>query len=337
MTFAVGVLGFFLFRLLHIPNPALLGSMVATGALNIAGFYPSFSSGTVSFVANAAIGLMLGRQIDRNVVRRIRELCGYVAAMGVCMIALSLVSGYALYRMTDIPLATALVASSAGGITEMVAFGMSVNADIAVVAFVQLFRVVTFLALIPCLSLVSGKPNSKPEGAARSAAMRERFSPKQYVALIAATFAGAALANRAGVPTGAMLGAMVAGGACVLATGRTYGYDPKVRYAAQIALGLIMGQRMTPVIVSRIGQLFLPAAIATVVMLVGSVALALLLRRASTWDLVTCLLCAAPAGLSQITVYAEEIGADSFTASVFHTVRILGIVSIYPWIVLAVL
>ncbi len=54
----------------------------------------------------------------------------------------------------------------------------------------------------------------------------------------------------------------------------------------------------------------------------------------SGWDILTCLLCTAPAGLSQITVFAEEIGADSFTASVFHTVRILSIVSIYPWLVL---
>jgi uncharacterized membrane protein AbrB (regulator of aidB expression) len=52
--------------------------------------------------------------------------------------------------------------------------------------------------------------------------------------------------------------------------------------------------------------------------------------------LTLCLLCTAPAGLSQITVYADEIGVDSFVATAFHTVRILSIVAIYPMIFLPI-
>ncbi len=339
-TFLVGILGFFLFKLIRIPNPALLGSMFSTGVLSITGYYPSFPAWLVSFLANAAIGVMLGRQVDRNIARRMRELAGYVLFMGAGMIGLSLVSGYALYRMTDIPFSTAMVASSAGGITEMLAFGMSVNADLAVVAFVQLFRVVSFLALISFLPSVAGGGKERRRRTTQSALNRpaqDRFSPRHYPVLIAAALTGGYIAHVLDVPAGSMLGAMIASGACVLALGRVYRFDVRIRYAAQIGLGLVMGQRMTPAVVAQLGELFLPAFITTFVMLLGSVFLAFILHKLSRWDFVTCFLCASPAGLSQITVFAEEIGVDAFTASVFHTVRILGIVIVYPWIILAVL
>jgi len=131
-----------------------------------------------------------------------------------------------------------------------------------------------------------------------------------------------------------MLGAMLASGCFAIFLKRSYCYDTRLRIAAQIGLGVVMGQRMTYAVVSQLGQILVPALATTAVMLVGCIALAFLLRKLSGWDILTCLLCTAPAGLSQITVFAEEIGADSFTASVFHTVRILSIVSIYPWIVL---
>ena len=60
-TFTVGVGGFFLFRFLRAPSPVLLGSMVATGALNAAGFYPSFNLIVVSFFGNVLAGVMIGQ------------------------------------------------------------------------------------------------------------------------------------------------------------------------------------------------------------------------------------------------------------------------------------
>ena len=90
-------------------------------------------------------------------------------------------------------------------------------------------------------------------------------------------------------------------------------------------------------VVSLLSNLFLPALVITLIMLAGCTLLAFILHRTSGWDFATCLLCSAPAGLSQASVFAEELGVDSFTASVFHTVRIVGIVSLYPWIVMPML
>lgn len=337
LTFVVGLAGFFLFRLIKFPNPGLLGSMFATGILNIAGYYPSFPTWLVSFLANAAIGVMIGRQVDRNVINRIRVLAKHVFVQVSGMLVLSLVCGYVLYTFSDVSLKTALISSAAGGITEMIVFGMSVDADVAVVALVQVARVAIFLVLIPYISMLAEKLLKTRKRADVEAAANMKldlFRRRDYPLLIVCSLLGAWLGNVLRVPAGSMLGAMVASGAFALFVNRRYIYDMKIRFAAQIALGMVLGGRLTSDMVSRLGSMLLPTLVVTIVMLVGCVGMALHLYRKTGWDLTTCLLCSSPAGLSQITVYAEEIGLDSFTVSVFHTVRIMGIVSLYPWIIM---
>ncbi len=335
LTYLVGSAGFLLFRLLKVPTPALLGSMFATSLMGLTGFYPKFPVWVVSFCSNTMIGVMIGKLIDRNVLKRIWYLGRYVVLLSAGMIALSLLSGYALYRMTDIPLTTALISGAAGGIAEMVIYGMSVDADVAIITFVQIFRVVTFLMLIPYMAIIAEKIGGRTgAGKAESAENPHLslFDRKEYAVLVLCAVAGGMIGRWLEIPTGALIGAMLASGALALAIGKEYRYDPRIRCFAQIALGMVMGERMTPQILSQLGELFFPAVAMTVLMLFGSALLAFALYKTTQWDVVTCLLCASPAGLSQITIYADEVGADVFTASVFHTVRIISIVALYPWI-----
>jgi membrane AbrB-like protein len=337
----VGSLGYVAFKFLRVPNPALLGSMAATGALNIAGLYPSLETHGVSFLANVMIGAMLGRQIDRNVLRRVRLLSRPVLLQVAAMLALSLFCGVTMYLMGGADLRTSLTSGAAGGIAEMMIFGMSIDADVAVIACVQVFRVVIFLALIPYLALISEKIERKPASPKprlteekNDRPLLASFSRKNYGYLSIFALLGAAAGMWLKIPTGAMLGAMFACGIYAICIGKQYFYDSRLRVAAQIGLGLVMGQRMTPQIAHQVGILFLPAIVVTGVMLAGCTLLAVFLYKTSDWDLTTCLLCSAPAGLNQIAAFAEEIGVDSFTATVFHTARIVGIVTLYPLLVL---
>lgn len=335
LVFTVGTIGFFVFKFARVPNPALLGAMFSTGILNITGLYPSLTLWPISFAANVVIGIMLGRQIDRSFFKKVKAVSFYVVLMAAGLIVLSLICGYTFYKLTEVSLKTSLVATSAGGITEMMIFGMSIDADLPVVACLQLFRVVIFLTLIPFISTIGkGKVSPMQLNSIRDNMPTECFEKQDYFLMVIFAFFGAAIFAYYEIPTGAMLGAMFSAGLFSVIVKKTYCYDTRLRMIAQIGLGVVMGNRMTYSIVTQLGSILLPALATTVVMLVGCILLAYLLHKISGWDMLTCLLCAAPAGLSQITVFAEEIGADSFTASLFHTVRIISIVTIYPWIVL---
>jgi uncharacterized membrane protein AbrB (regulator of aidB expression) len=51
LIYALESVGFAVFRFLKISNPALLGAMLASGALNTAGYYPRLSMRLVSFAS----------------------------------------------------------------------------------------------------------------------------------------------------------------------------------------------------------------------------------------------------------------------------------------------
>ena len=338
IVFPIAALGAIVFKHCRLPNPALLGALFATGALSIMGRFPSLVIWPVSFGANMVIGIIIGRQIERNVLMRIVKLLRPVVIQTAGMLLLSLVCGYTMYFMASrmgvgVSLKTALISGAGGGITEMTAFGMSADADVSVIVFVQVFRVVIFLALIPYLSKIGGhRQNIKT----RDRDLTRRFGLRDYAVMVSAAFAAASLAYRFRVPAGPLIGAMLACGVYSVTTNKNYTYDARIRWAAQVCLGMAMGQRMTPEMVLQLSTLFIPAMAVTVVMLCGCLVLAFLLHKTTGWDITTCLLCAAPAGVSQITVYAEEIGVDSLTASVFHTARIVSIVTLYPWIVMPI-
>ncbi len=337
ITFAVGTAGFFSFKILKMPNPALLGAMFSTGILSIAGYYPYFPLGPISFCANVVIGIMLGRQFNRTLFMRIRRLLLPVVSTAAGLILLSLLCGCTFYKLADVDLKTALIATSAGGITEMMVFGMSMNANLPIIACVQVFRVVIFLTIIPFIALFDKEQSErlKKENLIKEQSdARSWFYKADYIALLAISFLLGAAAAHYKVPTGAMLGAMAGAGGYSLFINRRYFYNPGIRYFAQIGLGLVMGRRMTSEIVFQLTGILIPTIITTFVMLLGCISLAIIIKKISKMDILTCLLCTSPAGLSQIAVFAEEIGADALTASVFHSVRIISIVSLYPWIIL---
>ena len=339
VTFAVGTAGYFLFKFLRLPNPAVLGSMTVTGALNAAGFFPFFDTRQISFVASVVIGVTIGQLIDRTVVGRVVRMARHVLIQTVGMLVLSLICGLSMYLISDAELATSLVSGAAGGITEMIIFGIFLDADISVIAFIHLFRLVFFITLIPYLGFIAEKITGVPrtphgQSARVKNAAVEFFDRKDFLTLIFLAFSGGALAFWLNVPAGAMLGAMFASGGLALFLGKQYKFDSRLRLAALIGIGLVTGTRITPQFVQQLGTLFVPAMVVTVIMLIGSTLLAVVLYKASGWSLTTCLLCVAPAGMNQIVPLAEDLGADPLTASVFHTARIVGIVIFYPWLVL---
>jgi len=314
--------------------------MFATGVLNIAGHFPPISTRFISFTANIMIGTMIGRQIDRAVLSRMKTLLRPVVIQTVGMLGLSFACGCVMFITSGgltggkISLSTALICGAAGGITEMTAFGMSIDTDVVVIALTQLFRVVIALTIIPYLSLFGKRSGGDRKSSVSVPISSEEFSGRDYSILALISLIGGLVGYLLGVPTGAMLGAMAASGVFAILIKKKYGFDVRLRYFAQIGLGLAMGQRISPNSTALLGAILWPALAVTALMLTGSMLLAILLYKTTDLDLTTCLLCTAPAGMSQIGAFAEEIGADPFTATVFHTARIVGIVSIYPWIVL---
>jgi len=339
ITFAVGVAGYFIFKLFRVPSPAMLGAMAATGALSIAGLYPFFDTRPVSFIASVTIGVMIGRLVDRTLIGRMANMAKPVVIQTAGMIALSLFCGISMHLISGIDLTTSLISATTGGVTEMIIFGMAVDADVSVIAFVQLFRLIFFVALIPYLGFIAEKITSTPQVRHDKIGCSEDISVKffcksNYLIMIILAFAAGGLAHRLGIPAGAMLGAMFTGGGMAMFLGKRYNFDSRLRFIALICIGLVTGARITPQFIEQLGSLLIPTVIVTLIMLIGCFLMALLLHKTSSLSLTTCLLCVTPAGMNQVVPLSEDLGADPLAASVFHTARFSCIVIFYPWLIM---
>jgi len=337
-VFFIGFLGFLLFSRLKVPVPGFLGSFFATGALNIAGYYPEFNVKTVSFLAQAATGVMIGRQINREFFTNVKGISVSILIASAGMLVLSLVTGYTVYILSDAPLTTALIGGAMGGIAEMTTFGVSMGAEPVTILFMLIFRLVIAVAssywvVLFISRMIPGKiakPLSKHSGG------ELYFRKRDYVPLAGVAFAGAWLFRALGVPNGVMLGAMLFCGVLSVCIRRTYKFEMSIRHITLIALGLAIASNVTQDVVGELHRLLLPGLISSLVSLAGSTLVALILYKTSPMDIVTCVLCTSPAGLTQATFLSEEMGADSLTTSIFQSCRLLGIIAFYPWIVIAI-
>jgi len=141
--------GYFTFKILRFPVPAILGSLFFSAALNLSGFFPEISLLRLSWFSNIVIGSYVGLKVNRTSVRFLRDLPFPALIVSLGMLVISLASGSLLYLLSDLSPVTAYMGSTAGGISEMALLSISFGADVAAVSLLQVFRLLTAIIATP--------------------------------------------------------------------------------------------------------------------------------------------------------------------------------------------
>lgn len=342
VTFSAASLGYYFFRCIHFPAAPLLGSMAATGVLGFTELVPSFDTGLLTFICATVLGINLGKQIRRDILARVLASAKPVAIHAGGMLLTSLFCGYFLYVLmkqeeNELSLASALLCTSAGGVTEMTLLGVSLGANVMIIFLFQLVRQVTFLSLIPYSAKAArlfGDGRDKAVQLLSDLRRLPSYKRIDYVFLVVVATVGGYLGYSLGIPAGTLFGSMTCSGIFTLFLKKQYVLDVKIRLAAQIGLGIIMGQGIEINLSELVTTFLIPMCLVTLAMILCCLLLAFLLYKTTDYDLNTCLICSAPTGLSQIAVLAEEEEADVLTATLFHVARVISIVGIYPWVIM---
>ncbi len=343
LLFGAAVAGFYVFRLLRLPTPALLGPMLFAGVLNYLYLYPDLSLDIPSFLAKVVLGVTLGRRFDRGVLSTLRELPLPALITALWMMGASLAAGFFLHAWSDLPLGTALIGSAAGGVTEMAVFAMALGFNVVTVTFIQIFRLVISVVAIPFVArgwqwyCIRRGGAQLPEPWSPPPSPAGRFQARHYVLLALAASGSGWLFQILGVPAGGMIGSMCGTAVVVMGTGRDCLLPLKLSQLAQLVIGVIIAKTMTHDTLATLGDLFLPLLAPTFILLVLCLLLSVILARLTGWDSMTCILATMPAGLTQIVPIAEEFGANVLKVGALHTVRLISIIVLLPWIIRLIL
>jgi membrane AbrB-like protein len=148
---AASAVGIYALRRLGAPNPFVLGALATTVVLTAAGAELSALPRWASPAAQLLIGVSLGSRFTPAFVHAAPRWLGAVAFGTLVMLLLTAGAAWGLARWMGLHPATALLATSPGGIAEMAITAKVLQLGVPVVTAFQVVRYVAVLTLTPVL------------------------------------------------------------------------------------------------------------------------------------------------------------------------------------------
>jgi uncharacterized protein len=152
---ACAVVGSWLGRLLRLPAHQLLGPMLVSAALHVAGLSTFTPPIEVVQTAQVVLGSVLGARFLSTGRGRVLRLLLVSAGMTAVLLAVTVAMAWAVAAATGLPVLTMILAYSPGGLAEMSLVALVVHADVALIATHHLVRVlIVMVAAGPVFSLL---------------------------------------------------------------------------------------------------------------------------------------------------------------------------------------
>ena len=131
------------------------------------------------------------------------------------------------------------------------------------------------------------------------------------------------------VPGGMMVGAIVGAALLNITTARAY-MPSEAKLMAQCLAGAFIGCSAKRGDIKGLPALAKPAAILLTAMLCLNIALGTLLYMISPMDLLTSMLCVVPGGMSDVPIFAADLGGDAAKVALMQFVRLIAGIGIFP-------
>lgn len=325
-----GILAFLggsVFAYLSLPLPWMLGAISALLLWNTATRRDIRWPAGFCHAGMIFIGYSIGRTFTQATLSSIVANIGLMSAATLGIVAFSLLLGWFTHRQTGVTLATGLLGTIPGGMSQVTVLCREIkDADLTVVMFMQTFRLLAVIFVVPFVA-IKGLGQSLPPVIDTAAASLPSL---QFLLLIAAAGIGGFAARLLRLPTPFLLGPiMVAAGFAL--SGQSMPTVPKfLLNLAQLSVGAYTGARV------RLAELknwrnLLPHTLFNVLALLAlCLAGGWLLEYLDGLDVATAFLSMAPGGMAEMSLTAMAVGADLSVIVAFQLFRLLFLLLLVP-------
>ena len=150
VTGCAAIVGGLIAERLRVPAGALLGAMVGVAIANLsAGEVAARLPDALKFLTFVALGWLIGQDVTRDTVGQVRSA---PAAIVLPVLGLVLVGGLVAWLLVLagwFDPVTAYLAASPGGLSQMTALGLAMDANVPVVVTIHVARVLTVVMTAP--------------------------------------------------------------------------------------------------------------------------------------------------------------------------------------------
>ncbi|HZQ13781.1 MAG TPA: AbrB family transcriptional regulator [Pseudolabrys sp.] len=327
-TLAIAAVGGVALGLTGFPAGYLSGAIITVSIAAVAG-RPLLMPQALTRCIFVLVGISLGAVVTPETLHGMASYPLSIAVLIAAMAVISVVCTAYLMLVHRWDLVSAYLASSPGGLSQVLVVAAELGAELRSIAIVQSMRVVIIAIGLPAgLSLL---------GAAGSAVRRGNGPLSVALAtelaiLIAASALGAVAAFRVRFPGGLLFGAMFASGALHGSGLIAAVMPPWVANTAMVALGAVVGARFTNTPLRLLAD-FLGAALGSfAISVVIAAAFALALIQVFPLPVPEVLIAFAPGSVDAMMLLALALHLDPVYVGAHHVVRIVAVSLSMPMI-----
>ncbi|MGJ8627778.1 MAG: AbrB family transcriptional regulator [Sulfitobacter sp.] len=325
VTIAVGAMGAVLAWTLSVPVFMLLGPVVAVSLSSLAGLRTTIDP-RLRDACFVVIGLAVGAGFDADALGAMLRWPLAFVFMALIIWLIMVLCRAMLVRFFGFDARSALLASTPGHLSFVIAIASDTGSDVARISITQSVRLMALTLVVPFVAVAMGvelSGNIAPQG--------EAVSLPALAVMLALSVGLGLIFGRLSVPAPLLLGAMV-----VSALGHLTSLAPGVMPAwiilsAYLVLGSLIGTRFSGVTPARfIGGL--TAGIAITLVAVGLAALAAVpVALALGMPIAHVLVAFAPGGLETMIALGAVLNVIPGFVAACHIARLLVLSVLLPW------
>lgn len=154
---ACGVAGFLLGPLLRLPAPSLVGPMLVSAAVHLAGGTSFPPPSELVLIAQLVLGTIIGCRFVGSTPREIGRAILLSIGATLIMLALTVVFAVLFHALFDQTVEQVLLAYAPGGLAEMSLVALAMDAEVAYVASHHIVRITLVILLAPLVFAALGR------------------------------------------------------------------------------------------------------------------------------------------------------------------------------------
>jgi membrane AbrB-like protein len=319
VTLAAALAGGVFLAFTPVPAPWLTGAMLGAAGAGI--WRPLKDVGpTFRDLAFLLGGLSLGCAVRPETLRAFAHYPLSLAILAIGVVLTIVLSTYALTRVFRWRRVEAVLASTPGALSTVVAIASSENCDLRRVVVVQMVRLFVIIACLPSVMIGSGMLMADVPLVVASPMTALETAEIFAIGLIAAF-----VAMRLRFPSPWFLGPMVAAGSLTGSGLITDVFPPALAIAGFVMIGAYMGVRFHGLKARDIFNIFPAALVSLAITLVTAFSLAFIAHWVARIPTAEALIAFAPGGLEAMAILAFALHLDPVFIGAHHLARFLGI------------
>ncbi|ARK29879.1 Putative ammonia monooxygenase [Halalkalibacter krulwichiae] len=311
----LSLIGGFIFSLLRIPIPWMLGPIIVVMLVQFFYKEPLKWPGYLIDFGVVTVGTVIGVQFNTDLFGFMGSILFYMVMVNSILIGGSIGIASLTSKWAKVPMKAAVLGTIPGGLSQIVIFAEEEKVkEIGVISYFQVIRLLLVVVFVPFI--VAGQVISKqPTDAKLSIGL---------LLLIVLAWGCSHLTQRLHLPVAFFITPIILLITLQLTTPITMPQVPAfVMNVAQLLIGAHIGLMLKPDMIKLPVRVLVGGILSAFALIVLTFASSFLMSFAMETTYATSFLSTAPGGLDQMVLLADAVHADASLVSMFQTFRLL--------------